>query len=135
MTSIVHGPRKSGKTTQLAQWARQNPDRIIVCFSSTEATLLRRKPHSVPRDQITTIHEVKRGSLAGWAGEIAIDNAEWALAEFFGLTTPPEMVAMTGEQAAPPPPPSEALPCSVCGQETIIPEGDYMCAPCRAQMD
>ena len=87
MTEFIISDRQEGKTSQLIQWLKAEPDdrtRILVCMNTSERDRIREKYPDVDMNRIIVFSPFW---YEGWDTsefEIAIDNAEILLSHVLG---------------------------------------------------
>jgi len=78
---IDHNTRQSGKTTRIVEWAKQNPNRMIIVLDETRRRCLR---HLISPDRVVTLREALDGVLEGRCfEEVGIDDADAVLMQMF----------------------------------------------------
>ena len=93
---VIVGGRRSGKTHKLVEWLKEDPDRVLICHSASEAERLTRDYGIHPR-QIMSISAWSSRGLSGMSRpstKIAVDNLDLVLPILLGVNV--EMVALTG---------------------------------------
>lgn len=74
-------PRLGGKTTQLVEMFKRNPNAVLAVHSQHEAKHIIEKYRLDP-DRVITYHQLRKGVLRGRVcGLILIDNVEFFLAD------------------------------------------------------
>lgn len=96
MARFLVGPRACGKTTELAKWAQESPDHVIVTAHDELARRLIRD-YGLNRDQV--IPARSRDRLRGRRVKLGVDDAEIVLSILLGCEV--EFVTATGETVAP----------------------------------
>lgn len=79
---IIQWPRRSGKTSHLVNWLRQNPDAVLVVMHASEQQRLVRT-YDLKRDQVLLPHECAH-RLRGREVKLAVDQLDHVLGALLG---------------------------------------------------
>jgi hypothetical protein len=92
---VIHKAMRGGKTTELIAWLRESDSRKMVVMHAGERDRLIRE-YQLDRGVAQRIIIAAPDTLRGLQGEIAVDNAEWVLNQFFGR--PVNIVSFTKDE-------------------------------------
>lgn len=100
MTAVVSRPRMGGKTHRLIEWAAKNGGTIVASSAAEKRHIISQARMRHPEISWLT-RVVDPGELRRLRGvrNIAIDNADWLLAQYLGLPEPPAVISVTGEES------------------------------------
>jgi hypothetical protein len=98
---VVVGNRATGKTTQLIQMMRRDPQLIMICGSAHRVRELEAQYPELGPARFWSMAEVKHGGLRGRQHRPAVvDDVDQLLYELLGIYDPIYAISLTGEVEA-----------------------------------